>query len=394
MRTTVLTTSMVISPRSNEPMQATSTIATARHAPIRPTDEPRLRSSQSRVHLARSASWSPAAHVEDPNSVAFTFFEDDLLPQDDWSISEARLANIGPPPLMPREFKRYPPDVIPAVEPAQESKITISRTLLVSEQQRAQTQTIEAERTLSPPSPSLSPTKSLSAPLCTVLKSENKLRSQTLQHEQVETDYRSTANVPAKDVRPDKKDSGRSLSDTIEKEGRDGITTSVPLVEAMRADKEYLVRDVPSMAGTGTDSGRATMKPVQGPRPDKEDLVRELPLLREPSLRAHEPSTLASTLARSVSFFGRKSKDATTKDIRPSSRPMTPTKKRSSPLLKSFSSNSIPSLARSDLPLRPLSVVIPLQPGMQTSQPAVQTSSKTRDELWNAFRALDAEYNK
>ena len=394
MQTTAYTTSMVISPPGSEAMQAGPNIATDQHASIRPAAPTRLSSAQSRVHLARSASWSPAAHMEDPNSVAFTFFEDDLLPHDDWSKSEASLANTRTPHQLLREFKRYPPDVIPgrpAVEPAQESKITISRTLLVSEQQRAQT--IEAERTLPPPSPSLPPLEPHSAPLFTALASENKHRPQPRKHEWEESDHRSTtANVSTKDIQTDKEVSVRNKSNLVQRESHNGIVTSAE-VKAALPDNGDLNRNIPDKADMEMDNDRATMNPVQGPRSDKEDFIRGVTLVREPSLRAREPSTLASTLARSVSFFGRKSKDAT-KDTKSSSRPITPTKKLSRPLLKSFSSNSIPALARSDLPFRPLSVVMPLQSGVQTLKTTVQPSSKTRDELWNAFRALDAEYNK
>jgi len=383
---------MVVSAQSNESMQAPSSIATDQHASILPTDQTRLRSTQSRVHLARSASWSPAAHVEDPNSVAFTFFEDDLLPQDDWLKSEARLANIGPPPQMPREFKRYPPDVIPnkpAVEPAQESKITISRTLLVSEQQSSQT--IELERTTSIRSPSSPPLRPILSAPTSVLAFENKPRFQHRPQGEEDSQHLPAANVPVEDTRADNDVPVRNRPDPVEKESPPKVVTSAQVM-VTRAENDDLVSDVPNPAELETENDKITMG-VKGPRPEKEEPVRGVPLSREPSLRAREPSTLVSTLARSVSFFGRRPKDAT-KDTRPSSRPITPTKKRSNALLKSFSSNNIPSLARSDLPLRPLSVVIPPPPPVQTSKAAAHSFSKTRDELWNAFRALDAEYSK
>lgn len=284
--------------------------------------------TQNRKHLTRSASWSPAAQVEDPNAAAFTFSEDDLIPTDDWAATSARLAAIGPPPPLPGEPAPLQPES-PAKtsETSQDSKITISRTLLVSEQQRNQPVPVET----------------------------NPSRTQ-----------QTSGSIPQ-------------------------IPSGLRQVVA-EADADHRQHNLHPGEG-GTRHG-PTNPAVRAMQQEKEDVDRRATLTREKSFRSREPSGMVATLSRSASFFSRKPRDSTT-DTQTSSGSVTPTRKRpSGPLLKSFSNTNIPSLARTELPIRPLSMVPPPATGEQASKSATQTVFRRKDELWNAFRALESEYHK
>lgn len=158
------------------------------------------------------------------------------------------------------------------------------------------------------------------------------------------------------------------------------------------ADADY--RQHNSNPGEGGIRHGSTTPAVRVMQQEKEDVDRRSTLTREKSFRSREPSGMVATLSRSASFFSRKPRDSTN-DTQTSSGSVTPTRKRpSGPLLKSFSNTNIPSLARTELPIRPLSMVPPPITGEQASKSATQTAFRKKDELWNAFRALESEYHK
>lgn len=283
-----------------------------------------------RGELLRPASSTNFAPLQDPNEFSFTFSEEDLVPSDtSWLSDGSNEPELDTPEdEIPNIFCSRPGN-IPG-----DSKITVSRTLLVTEQPDARQRHDYG--------------------LIGLPYGSNPHRVQNL-------------SKPFNDVSRDPKVSPPDSISTERKQAR------------------TLVRAAGNQAKQESDTISVLGE-------------RSVNHLQEKASIAWGASNSLATLSRKDSFFGRRSRNSISSFLKfaePSSsaRPSSPIKRPATPPRRSLSSSTLPSFATGNR----VGASAALLPGLTSADKfrVVHPSAATKkDELWSVFRTLDGDFQK
>lgn len=303
----------------------------ARSFSTHPSPRPTSPNEYRRSEIPRAASYTQFPPIQDPNELSFTFSEEDLVP------SATSWTNHGPyetsEPGTPEDEISHLSYNRSGSIPG-DSKITVSRTLLVTEQPDA--------RQSHDPGVSRSP----------IVSSPRGVRSRSSSFDNF--NHKPKVPPPAS-ISPERGQARQAIRPGADRAKQDFDTVNVLGERNTNRNQEYgiIARDVTKSRGT---------------------------------------------LSRKDSLFGKKSRTSISSFLKfaepsLSARPSSPIKRPSIPPQRSFSSSTLPSFATSN---RVGASAAPL-PGLISADKfrvANPSAAKKKDELWSVFRTLDGDFQK
>ena len=288
------------------------------------------------------------------NDDAFSFSEDDLIPsQSDWPLGRSTSDrsdhfddDLQRPALTSDTFRK-PKDS------DRDSRITVSRALLISERQQQHEQDETSAQFGGSATPSPSRPKGLTRTLTSLGRKAKSARNAS----------RS----------PEKQQKAETASTELQKALLNNATKSGMAHDSERpptGDKRRSIQSEPENT-------------KKGDRTPREGLSRSRSLLG----RRQRKSSFGSYLK----FSGSSSPPTAAS---PTVRPSSPSQKEPSPLQKSFSNHHLPRLNTSD---RGRPAVPPLPSTLHGESPRTRSRSpaqRKKDDLWGVFRTLDGDFQK
>ncbi|KAL9055618.1 MAG: hypothetical protein Q9162_003428 [Coniocarpon cinnabarinum] len=306
--------------------------------------------------LPRPASFTSLPQAPEPADAPFTFSEDDLVPtktswSDPSSQDDLRTALHGPEARKsPAHVYSKPPHTSP------DSRITVQRTVLV-----------QAQATRGNPPPSTATDNRPSQPALPMKAPGNE---DPASPSDAETFSRTKLTKSLSFARKTKQ--AREASRSPEKSSNDpqnGQISTTPIASATTRAGRFFSRETSTRVPKAQEEAHK----------DEKSIARSISRGR---------SKLSKRSAKTfVTTSNEKPAETTNGSV------VETTKKPATPLLKSFSNSSIPSLATTtgETPAVP---PLPINIGSGNSAVGQERSSKRTDDLWSVFRALDSDFAK